>query len=313
MADARPLVLFNWHPPRGLDRVAVAAPTMEVRATDDPAELAALLPRARVLCVADMNAAMLAAAPGVAWIHSMSAGVNHVLFPEMRASPVPLTCLKGCFDVPGAEYALGVMLAFARRLAYDIARRTHRTYKEHEPIDLCGKTVGIIGLGGIGLEVARRARCFGMQVAGLARRPRGALPEIDELYPAEELYALLAACDFVVVTVPLTDATRGFIGAPELAAMRTDAYLIDVSGRPAIYDLDALRDALVAGRLAGASLQMVPDPDSPLWDVENLILSYHRTTSREQFDRCIDQFCENLRRFQAGEPLLGLVDKEAGY
>ena len=103
------------------------------------------------------------------------------------------------------------------------------------------------------------------------------------------------------------------IGETELRAMKKTAYLVDVSGRSVLYDLDALIRALREGWIAGASLQMEPPPDSPLWDLDNLLISFHRATSQEQYDRFIELFCENLRRYRQGQPLLGLVDKVAGY
>jgi phosphoglycerate dehydrogenase-like enzyme len=294
-------LFFTWKPPRGLDRLRNAIPELEIACSDDVAEILKLIPDAEIVCVGHWNAEMLRAAKRLRWVHSFSGGVNHALFPEFVASPVPLTCLKGTFDIPAAEYALGVMLAFSRKLEYDIRQRPKRTFAEQEPTELHGKTVGIIGLGNMGAEIAKRCRCFGMTVVGVSRRSRAELPK------------LLAESDFVIVAVPLTEQTCGMIGAAQLAAMKPTAYLIDVSGRPAIYDLDALQTALRAQQIAGASLQIVPAPDSALWDLENLLISHHRVVSREHFDRGIEAFCDNLRRYRAGQPLVGLVDKAAGY
>jgi phosphoglycerate dehydrogenase-like enzyme len=292
-----------------------AAPGVSVSVATDNDDLAAQIGDADVLCVDRLDAAMLAAARRVRWIHAMTGGVEHLLFPEMRQSPVPLTCLKGCFNIPGAEYALAAMLAFSRRLDYDIRQRPQRKFVESEPSDLSGKTVGIIGLGGMGMEVAKRARCLDMRVIGLSRQPRDTSTSglFERLLSADQLPQLLAESDFVVVAVPVMPLTRGMIGAAQLRAMKESAYLIDLSGRAAIYDLAALETALREHWIAGASLQIVPASDSPLWDLENLIISYHRATSREQFDRCMDRFCENLRRYRTGQPLLGLVNKESGY
>lgn len=294
-------LLFTWNPSRGIDRIQKAIDGLHVEASDDPVEILKLIPDAEIVCVGHWNAGMLRAAKKLQWVHSFSGGVNHALFPEFVPSPVPLTCLKGTFDIPAAEYALGVMLSFTRRLEYDIRQRPGRKFEDQDPTELHGKTVGIIGMGNMGAEIAKRCRAFGMNVVSMSRRSLGELP------------GLLATSDFVVVCVPLTDQTRGMIGAAQLASMKPNAYLIDVSGRPAVYDLDALQTALGARRIAGGSLQMVPPNDSPLWGLDNLLLSYHRIVSREHFDRCIDMFCENLRCFRDGKPLVGLVDKAAGY
>ena len=183
---------------------------------------------------------------------------------------------------------MAVMLAFARRLDYDMRQRVHRTYEWWEPFDLKGKTAGIVGLGNIGQEIARKARCFDMQTIGLARRPRACPPYLDEVLVPDQLPHLLAASDFVVVAVPNTPATRGMIGETELRAMKKTAYLVDVSGRSVLYDLDALIRALREGWIAGACLQVVPSLDSPLWDLDNLLISSHRATSQEQYDRFIE-------------------------
>jgi phosphoglycerate dehydrogenase-like enzyme len=306
-------VVLTWKPPRGLDRIRAAAGGVEISMATDRDTLLERLVDAEVVFATHFDAEMLEVAQRLQWIHAASGGVASILFPELVASPVQLTCAKTTFDVPGAEYALSVMLAFARRLDYDMRQRPEQTFEWREPFELKGKTVGVIGLGNIGQEIARKARCFDMQVVGLARRPRPCPPYLDRVLAADRLPELLAVADFVVVAVPNTPETRGVIGEAELRTMKETAYLIDVSGRPALYDLEALSRALREGWIAGASLQINPAPDSPLWELDRLLISFHRATSREQYDRFIELFCENLRRYQQGQPLLGIVNKEAGY
>jgi phosphoglycerate dehydrogenase-like enzyme len=239
-------------------------------------------------------------------------GVESVLFPEFLDSSIPLTCCKECFAVPAAEHALALMLAFSRRVEYDIRRRPGRTFEYRDPEELLGKTVGIIGTGNMGREIAQRCCCFGMHVIGASRQSRRRTG-FDEMLPREGLPELLERSDFVVVAVPLTSETEGMIGTAELKRMKSTAYLIDISGRPAIYDLPALESCLKGRGIAGAALQIVPASDSSLWDVENLLISFHRTTSPQEVDRCFELFADNLGRFQRGEDLRGLVDKRAGY
>lgn len=314
MSARAPLkVLFTWKPRRGLERIKARMTDLDVQVTDDRAEIMKRIGEVEVACVGHFNAEILRAAKKLRWVHAFSGGVNTLIFPELQANPIPLTCLKGCFDIPAAEYALGVMLAFSRKLEYDIRQRPHRKFEEFESTELHGKTVGIVGLGSMGAEIARRCRSFGMRVIGLARRKRACPPEVDQMFELHELPQLLAASDFVIVATPLTTETRGMIGESQLGVMKKTAYLIDVSGRPVIYDLEALTRVLKAGKIAGANLQMVPPSDSPLWELQNLLISFHRIVSREQYDRCVDMFCENLHRYRAGQPLLGLVDKAAGY
>ena len=304
-------VAMNWKPPRGLERIHTCVDGLRVRIAEEEEEFIELLQDAEVACGGGFDARTLEAAPKLRWIQFFSGGVQ--LDPALVESPIPITCLKGCFDIPAAEFAIAGMLALARKLAYDMRQRPLRTFTEMEPEDIHGKTVGIIGLGSMGREIARRCRGFGMQVLGVKRQPGPCPPEVDALMGSDQLGEVLSAVDFVVVAVPFTQQTEGLIGRQELGCMKPSACLIDVSGRPGIYDLEALSDSLRSGRIAGAHLQIVPDDASPLWDLDNLILSFHRVVSRQSFDLAIERFCENIRRYREGQPLLGLVDKEAGY
>lgn len=289
------------------------APGICALATADRAEMLRLIPQADVVCVGEFDAELLAAAKRLRWVQALMGGVESVLFPELRESLIPLACCKECFAVPAAEHALALMLAFARRLEYDIRRRPLRTFEYRDPEELLGKTAGIIGTGNIGREIARRCRCFGMRVSGLARHGLLGDPDFDEVLPRPQLPRLLERSDFVIVAVPLTPETQQMIGAEELARMRPSAYLIDVSGRPALYHLDALEASLRSASIAGAALQIVPEEGSSLWDLERLLIAFHRTTSPQEVERCFQLFADNLNRARRGEILRGLVNKQAGY
>ena len=312
MIDTPLNVLCTWQPDSGLETVQRGAPGIRIMATLDRDEMLRLLPDADVLCVGEFDAEMLAGAGRLRWVQALMGGVESVLFPEFRESPIPLACCKECFAVPAAEHALALILAFSRRVEYDVRRRPHRTFEYRDPEELQGKTAGIIGTGNMGREIARRCRCFGMQVLGLARNP---IPgdEFDEVLGRERLPDLLERSDFVIVAVPLTSETEGMIGSAELLLLKRSAYLIDISGRPALYDLSALESVLLERRISGAALQIVPPESSKLWELDNLLISFHRTTSTQEVDRCFDLFADNLNRFRRGEPLRGLVDKRAGY
>ena len=264
--------------------------------------------------VGAFDAELLAAAARLRWVQAHGGGVEGYLFPEFVASPVAFTCLKGIFDVAGAEHALAGMLAFARNLHYDVRQRWQREFKYQEPTDLAGKTLAIVGLGSIGLELARKAQRLDMRVMASTRRPRDSAPHVERLFDAEDLHELLAIADFAAIAVPTTAQTRGLIGEAELRAMKSTAYLIDVSGREAIYDMDALVRALREGWIAGATLQIsIPPEDSPLWELDNFIHSFHRATSVQENERALELFRQNVERFRDGEPLLSVVDKQAGY
>jgi phosphoglycerate dehydrogenase-like enzyme len=183
---------------------------------------------------------------------------------------------------------------------------------------LQGRTLGIVGLGAIGAKLAHLGSALGMRVIATRLHPRAERPpEVAEVMPASDLSRLLAASDIVVLAAPLTDDTRELIGAGELAVMKPTAWLINVARGKLIREKD-LVEALVAGRIAGAGLDVVPheplDEDSALWGLPNVLITPHVAGFREDYwEAATELFCENLRRFRAGWPLLNLVDKRAGY
>ena len=207
------------------------------------------------------------------------------------------------------------MLAVNSRLIDYWWQRSRKVHDWRMPRELQGKTLGIIGFGNIGSTLAELAKPFGMRVVAMARNPRPDPAPADELLPSDRLPELLGQSDFVVLAVPLTGETRGLIGAGQLKMMKPSAWFIDISGRPAIVNEDAVIDALRRGVIAGADLQFAtaPPADSPVWTMENLIMSQWSANSEEEGRRCNELFEENLRRYQNKQPLFGLVDKKAGY
>ncbi len=254
--------------------------------------------------------------PHLRWVHTISAGVDHLLFPELRESETILTNASGVFNVPIAETVLAYMLAVVKRLPEFLAQQREHRWEKLPLRELRGLTVGIVGLGDIGSEVARLCRAFGMRVLGLRRRPASS-DAADEVFPPEQLHNLLSQSDFVVVALPLTEETRGIIGREALAAMKPDAWLINIA-RGALVDEEALVEALREGRIGGACLDVFAEEplpeDSPLWDMPNVIITPHNSWSSPYIEeREIELFLENLRRYVAGEPLRNVVDKRAGY
>lgn len=283
--------------------------------TEDRAEIRRHLATARVLIARRMDAEMLRGAPRLELIHACTGGVEDVLIPELVASPIPVACVKGIFDVTGAEHAMASMLAFTYRLPAYLRQQRERRHDWVAPHELRGKTVGIVGLGRIGMELARLATCFGARVIGCSRSAK-ASPHLAAWLASDRLEDLLAESDFVIVCVPRTPLTEGLFGARQFRAMKRTAYLVDITGRSVLFDLDALARALREGWIAGADLQIqqgLPPADSPLWELENLIISNHAANSVETQRRLADHLVENLRRFREDRPLLGLVDKVAGY
>jgi phosphoglycerate dehydrogenase-like enzyme len=257
------------------------------------------------------------------WIHLTSAGLGPLLFPEMVASPVVITNSRGLHADAMAEHALGVLLAFARKLhlARD-AQRERRWIQDSIWFDapplgqLAGATLGVVGFGAIGRATATRAKALGMRVIALRRRP-SADPAADAVWGAERLGDLLAESDYVVVCIPLTADTRGLIGAPELARMRPHAILVNL-GRGALVDEPALIAALESGRIAGAGLDVFAEEPlpvaSPLWTLPQVIATPHVSGFGPRlWERALELFARNLHAWLDGRPLENVVDKQAGY
>jgi phosphoglycerate dehydrogenase-like enzyme len=262
---------------------------------------------------------ILAAAPRVRWLHTPSVGVDEVLVPAVLARDITVTNSAGVNAIPIAEFVLMLMLAHVKR-ARDLAALTPEdAWARGEALrldELHGKTALIIGLGSIGQEVARRAAAFGMRVLASRRRPAPA-EGVAQVVGEGGWRDLLPEADVIVICAPLTAATRGMVDAAALARVKPGAYLINIA-RGQIVDTDALLAALHDGRLGGAALDALPEeplpPAHPLWRAPNIWITPHISWSSPHIRaRVAALFLENLRRFRAGEPLLNVVDKHAGY
>jgi len=278
----------------------------------------------------------LSRAPKLKWVQMHAAGVDSLLDHPIMKSDVLLTTTSGIHATPIAEYVFASILAFNRRVPQMLYYQSRREWPQGRwnlfaRPELRDSTLGIVGYGSIGREVGRIAGCFGMRVVAIKRSVsqmrdvgyavqgtgdrEGAL--LDRAFPPERLSEMLSLCDYVVVAVPLTPETRKLIGEAELRAMKPSAYLVNIS-RGGTVDEAALIRALREGWIAGAGLDVFEEEplpsDSPLYDLENIILSPHVSGFTLRYDeRASDLFAENLRRYLAGEPLLNLVDKARGY
>lgn len=274
------------------DRLFAAAPSADVLVNGDfrdPALFLATFPNATAM----------------RWAHALQAGVESLLTPEIRESPVPLTNGRGVFARPLGEWAMGAMIFFAYQYRRILKNQEQRRWERYEHEELHGRTVAIVGYGSIGRAVAERACAFGMRVVTSSRSHPGDLAKI------------LAECDYLVISAPLTPETRGLIGGRQIALLKPTAVLINI-GRGAVIDEAALIDALQSKKIRGAAMDVFVNeplpPDHPFWSMDNVLLSPHSADnlpdSREQ---AVDFFVENFERFRKGEPLLNVVDKHAGY
>lgn len=260
-------------------------------------------------------------ARNVKWVHSLSAGVEKLLFPALIESPVPLTNAKGVFKRSLAEFVVLGMLYFykeVRRLVEN--QRAHR-WDDFKVEWLPGKIMGVVGYGEIGQECARLAKALDVKVYATRRNVELSRndPVLDRIFPADRLHDMLAQVDVVVAAAPLTPETRHMLNDAAFAAMKPSAIVMNV-GRGPVIDEAALVRALEQKRIAAAALDVFekePLPaDSPLWDMPNVLISPHctdRTRDPDWLDLSMQCFLENFRRYTHGEPLLNVVDKKAGY
>jgi D-2-hydroxyacid dehydrogenase (NADP+) len=258
-------------------------------------------------------------APNLRWVQVMSAGVERFLDADMRESPVVLTNVSGIHAIPISEFVIGLMLMFVKQSPVCLELKQRRKWERISPVVLANKTVGIVGLGSIGQQVARLARAFGMKVIATRRSStEGARARnVDLMLPPFRLTDLLRQSDFVVLSVPFTSETNMLIGEAELRSMKPTARIINVA-RGGIVDEQALIRALQAGWIAGAGLDVFatePLPsDSPLWTLPNVILSPHVSGTREDYVLAATRvFVDNLHRYLEGKRLVNVVDKTRGY
>ena len=310
-------------PPQSVETIRQRFPDLRfTHATDD-------VSRAKALVDCDvaftwlMNEAELATCTRLKWVHTSAVAVETFCLPELVARQVIVSNSRGVQSAPIAEHVFAVLLALAKRLPYVVEQQRERHWAQNEmlgdrlPWLIKGKTLGLIGAGTIGSEIARLAAAFGMKVVAITRRPRAnGVDDIEWMKPGG-LNDLLHRSDVVVIAAPLTPETLNMIGAGEMARMKRGAVLINV-GRARIVDHVALSGALRSGHLGGASLDVFhrePLPaDDPLWAAPNLILTPHTSGFRQgHWDDVIELFCENLRRFQRGEPVQFRVEPELGY
>lgn len=259
--------------------------------------------------------ATLRKAPALRWLHVFNVGVDHPIYTEMVTRGVSVTTSAGSTAEPIAQTAIAALLMLARQFPRWIDAQRERRWEpmrgQDVPRDLAGQTALIVGLGHIGKETARLARVLGLTVIGIRRSPRTAEDPVDELHAPERLVELAPRADWLILACPLTQETRGMVNAAVLARLPTHARLINVA-RGEIVDEPALIDALRAGRLAGAYLDVFerePLPqDSPLWDLPNVLLSPHNSSAASGNDRRIFEiFLENLGRMARDEALLNAV------
>jgi phosphoglycerate dehydrogenase-like enzyme len=318
MNELKLLVSFPL-PSSYIEKIKDVYAPIKVWQGNDEKELLDLIKDADILFAGVFSLKMFLAAKKLKWIQTSSAGVENFLFPEVVESKVIITNAAGVNSIPVSEHVIAMMLCLSRKLHCFIRNQMERKWEFLGPLDeLSGKTVGIVGLGRIGGEIAKKAKSLGMRVIATRRNPLAPTPTyIDKFVHPENLKELLAESDFVVLALPLTKDTNGIIGEAQLRSMKSNSYLINAS-RGKLVKEEKLIQALEEGWIEGAGLDVVeiePLPeDSPLWKMENVIITPHVAGFTPYYlERLADIFCENLKRFVSGENLINAVDKTLGY
>ena len=298
---------------QGDGEAAVAAAIRERRpdvdlvlAEDDEAMLAAA-PDAEVLVTGRLPEELLEAAPALQWVQALSAGYDFLPVDALAEREVALTTVSGLHAKPIGQQVLGYLLFFERRFDRAVAQQARREWDRYGGRELGDRTVGIVGVGAIGGQVAEYVSNFGAEVLGVRRDTSDVPDAVDAVYGPDELEAVLAESEYLVLACPLTEATRGLIDADALATLPEGAVLVNVA-RGEIVDQAALVGALEADELGGAALDVFeaePLPaDSPLWEREDVLVTPHMAGSTPHYwARAADVFVANLERYRAGEPL----------
>ena len=299
-------------------------PSVSFTHSRELSEVAGLIGPADAAFTPHMTPEIVDAASRLRWVHSPAAAVEGLLpLAALAERGVTITNSRGVQAVPMAEHVMGGLLVLARGFERTLAAQRERKWIQNElaeqwPWLLNGRRMTIVGLGATGTEVARRAHAFGIRITGVRRRADQPVPPfVERVVGPDQLDQALDGCDVLVVTAPGVRATQGLIGATEIARVNRGAVLVNVA-RAQIVNDQAMRAALESGQLGGAVLDVFEreplEESNPLWSLPNVVLTPHSSGFRaSHWDDVVAGFADNLRRFQAGEPLANVVDPAAGY
>ena len=315
----------QWQVPAdGVETLRKRFPHIQFLHATTPAERAAGLAECDAAYTWILKDHEFAQAPTLRWIHTSAVAVETLCLPELFARGVAVSNTRGVQAVPIAEHVMAVTLALSKQLPFVIENQQQSRWAQNQfvgarlPWLLKGRTLGLIGVGTIGSEIARRAEAFGMRVIALRRRPAyGTIGHVERVYGQADLDDFLGQCQVLVICAPLTPETHAMMGRTQFAQLPKGAVVINV-GRAKIIDTDAMIAALESGHLGGASLDVFPHeplpPEHPLWTTPNVILTPHTSGFRHgHWEEVIDLFGDNLARFLTGEPLKFRVEPELGY
>jgi len=303
-----------------LAQIQALVPDKRLCVTQDRAEIEAILDDIEI-SVCSFPTDLLSKGSNLRWHQAWGAGVDWILrYPKLAESDLIITNASGVHAIPISEHIMAFLLAFARNIPDQIRSQANgkwRSPRWESIFELAGKNMLLIGVGAIGAHTAPIASAFGITVTGIRRNPGKNVPDITTMYGPERLHECLPEADFVVLTVPLTDETRGIIGEEEFRLMKPSAHIINI-GRGGTIQQDAMIRALQEGWIAGAGLDVTdPEPlpeSSPLWSMENVIITAHYSGRTPNYtERALAIFLDNLERYVTGKPLINVIDKRLGY
>ncbi|MBI2191344.1 MAG: D-2-hydroxyacid dehydrogenase [Planctomycetes bacterium] len=303
-----------------MQQLRQSAPGIEFLAAKDESEALALAGEVEG-CYGTCSLEFLKAATRLRWVQVRSAGVERYPHEELKRRGVCLTNARGIYGIQLADHTLALILAFSRQLPFLFRAQQRQVWESRDhypPGELAGQNLLVVGLGGTGLETARRAAGFGLRILATRRHPELPRPAfVEEVHAPERLHGLLPRADWVAVCVPLTAETRDLFGDEEFDRMKRSAVIVCVT-RGGILNTEALVRALQSGKIAGAGLDVTqPEPlpaGHPLWTMGNVILTPHASGHSPHADqRLLDLVCDNVGRFARGEPLRNVVDLDLGY
>jgi phosphoglycerate dehydrogenase-like enzyme len=299
-------------------------PQIEVLQLPDYKRVDAEIPGAEIAITWSVRPEQIKAARKLRWIHSPAAAVHQLMFPELVNSGITLTNAREAHGPVVAEHVIAQIFALAKKIPDAVRLQQEREWGQQRMWDelprvreIAGATVGLIGLGSIGRSVARSAKALGMRVIAAREHAEKGSEVADAVYGPTETDEIFRQADYVVLAAPITESTKGIANAERLSLMKPDACLINV-GRGPLVDETALATALREKKIGGAALDVFPKeplpPESPLWDLPNLLITPHTAALTEKlWERHYALFSENLRRYLNNQPLLAVVDKKKGY
>ncbi len=310
-------------PDKYMEKIQDISKDIKLKKCSDESELLMLIEEADVLFAGKFSREMLLKAKKLKWIQCTGVGIDRFYYHELLTSEVIITNAGGIFSTAISEHIIMFMLFLTRRMDLFIENKSKKKWNRYGGYsselleELAGKTLGIIGIGNTGKELAKKAKCLGMNVLGVKKNLITKPSYLDELFLLQDLDQFLTKSDFIVLTLPLTEETKGLIGEHQLLSMKKTAYLINVS-RGKIIDEDKLLSALEQGKIAGAAIDTFNEEPLPInskfWELENVIITPHMAGVSKLFnERITNLFCENLLLFIQKKPMLNIVNKKDGY